>query len=143
MIKQFTHFLTWAPDPAKAIEYFDQFLDRILEEAGDVTGATAIAFLRKKTTMALLARLLGSSDFLWEDFLRRHHANLLPLLDTYQRLPLIRPKIALSRALQGKLKRARTDEQRRRVLNSFKDQEMFRIDMKHLAEPDLPLENIS
>ena len=143
LIKQFTQFLTWAPDPAKAIEYFDQFLDRILEEAGDVTGATAIAFLRKKTTMALLARLLGSSDFLWEDFLRRQHANLLPLLDTYQRLPLIRPKIALSRALQGKLKRARTDEQRRRVLNSFKDQEMFRIDMKHLAEPDLPLENFS
>ena len=27
-------------------------------------------------------RLLGASDFLWEDFLRRQHSNLLPLLDT-------------------------------------------------------------
>ena len=29
LIKQFTHFLTGAPDPAKAIRYFDQLLDRI------------------------------------------------------------------------------------------------------------------
>ncbi|HSN05528.1 MAG TPA: hypothetical protein VLS44_11115, partial [Nitrospira sp.] len=27
LIKQFTHALTWAPDPAKALESFDQFLD--------------------------------------------------------------------------------------------------------------------
>jgi glutamate-ammonia-ligase adenylyltransferase len=31
MIKQFTHFLTEAPDPAKAMRHFDQFLDKIVE----------------------------------------------------------------------------------------------------------------
>ncbi|TAJ23012.1 MAG: hypothetical protein EPO64_12210, partial [Nitrospirae bacterium] len=68
LIKQFTHFLTWAPDPAKAIEYFDRFLDRIVEEAH---GGKTLAFLKNKKTLALLAKLLGTSDFLWEDFLRR------------------------------------------------------------------------
>ncbi|MGH7209757.1 MAG: hypothetical protein ACREIL_10285, partial [Nitrospiraceae bacterium] len=59
LIKQFTHFLTWAPDPAKAIDYFDRFLDRILEEARD---GKALEFLKGKQTLTLLARLLGTSD---------------------------------------------------------------------------------
>ena len=143
LIKQFTQYLTWAPDPAKAIEFFDQFLDRILHETGRATGKKALQFLKKKDTLTLLARLLGSSEFLWEAFLRRQHANLLPLLDSYQRLPMVRPKTELTRELQRKLGRVRTDEQRRRALNAFKDQEMFRIDMKHLAEPDAPLELFS
>src|SRR5207249_895619 len=54
LIKQFTHFLTSAPDPAKAIDYFDRFLDRILEEARD---GKALEFLKGKQTLTLLARL--------------------------------------------------------------------------------------
>ena len=29
LIKQFTHFLTSAPDPAMALQHFDQFLERL------------------------------------------------------------------------------------------------------------------
>ena len=32
LIKQFTHALTWAPDPAKALEAFDQFLDLTVQD---------------------------------------------------------------------------------------------------------------
>ena len=32
LIKQFTHALTWAPDPTKALEAFDQFLDLTVQE---------------------------------------------------------------------------------------------------------------
>lgn len=140
LIKQFTHFLTWAPDPAKAIDYFDRFLDLILEDA---QAGTALAFLKGKRTMALLARLLGTSDFLWEDFLRRQHAHLLPMLEDYQRLPLLRDGAAMTRELKRRLARARTDEQRRRTLNQYKDQEMFRIDMKHLLDPASTLPEFS
>jgi glutamate-ammonia-ligase adenylyltransferase len=31
LIEQFTHFLPRAPDPGRAIRYFDQFLDKVLE----------------------------------------------------------------------------------------------------------------
>ena len=140
LIKQFTHFLTWAPDPAKALDYFDRFLDQLLE--GGRNGQ-ALDFLNEKKTLATLARLLGTSDFLWEDFLRRQHTNLLPMLESYQRMPLIRPKADMTRELRKRLSSARSDEQRRRSLNQYKDEEMFRIDMKHLLDPSSTLTDFS
>ena len=139
-IKQFTQFLTWAPDPAKALDHFDRFLDQLLE--GGRTGR-ALDFLKEQKTLATLARLLGTSDFLWEDFLRRQHANLLPLLETYQHLPLVRPKADMVRELRKRISSVRNDEQRRRALNQYKDEEMFRIDMKHLLDPDSTLVDFS
>ena len=139
-IKQFTHFLTWAPDPAKALDHFDRFLDQLLE--GGRTGR-ALDFLKEQKTLATLARLLGTSDFLWEDFLRRQHANLLPMLETYQHLPLVRPKTDMVRELRKRIASVRSDEQRRRALNQYKDEEMFRIDMKHLLDPNSMLVDFS
>jgi [glutamine synthetase] adenylyltransferase / [glutamine synthetase]-adenylyl-L-tyrosine phosphorylase len=139
-IKQFTHFLTWAPDPAKALDHFDRFLDQLLE--GGRTGR-ALDFLKEQKTLATLARLLGTSDFLWEDFLRRQHANLLPMLETYQHLPLVRPKADMVRELRKRIASVRSDEQRRRALNQYKDEEMFRIDMKHLLDPNSTLPDFS
>ena len=139
-IKQFTHFLTWAPDPAKALDHFDRFLDRLLE--GGRTGR-ALDFLKEQKTLATLARLLGTSDFLWEDFLRRQHANLLPMLETYQHLPLVRPKPDMVRELRKRIASVRSDEQRRRALNQYKDEELFRIDMKHLLDPNSTLVDFS
>ncbi|WP_447983266.1 [protein-PII] uridylyltransferase family protein [Nitrospira sp. Nam74] len=139
-IKQFTHFLTWAPDPAKALDHFDRFLDQLLE--GGRTGR-ALDFLKEQKTLATLARLLGTSDFLWEDFLRRQHANLLPMLESYQHLPLVRPKMEMVRELRKRIASVRSDEQRRRGLNQFKDEEMFRIDMKHLLDPHSTLVDFS
>ncbi|MFQ5991490.1 MAG: hypothetical protein ACE5NA_03535 [Nitrospiraceae bacterium] len=140
LIKQFTQCLTWAPDPAKAIEYFDQFLDRLLE--GAKRGRT-LMFLREKGALSLLARLLGTSDYLWEDFLRRQHGNLLPILHTYQQLPLIRPRVALAKELRKHVSQSRSEERRKRMLNDFKDREMFRIDMKHLMDSRSALPDFS
>src|SRR5439155_5454269 len=103
----------------------------------------ALTMLKHKQHLTLLARLLSSTDFLWEDFLRLQHANLLPVLEDYQTSPLIRPRSAMIRELRQRLSRTRTDEQRRRGLNQFKDQEMFRIDMKHLLDPGTALPDFS
>ncbi len=143
LIKQFTHFLAWAPDPGKAIEHFDLFLDRILEETRGAGSALALAFLKDKKTLALLARLLGTSDFLWEDFLRRQHANLLPVLEDYQQTPLIRPRAELARELKQRVARAKRDDAKQRALNQFKDQELFRIDMTHLLNQASTLPDFS
>ncbi|MGH7254177.1 MAG: hypothetical protein ACREI3_00240 [Nitrospirales bacterium] len=140
LIKQFTHFLPWAPDPGKALEYFDRFLDRALEEARD---GKALAFLRQKKTLTTLARLFGTSDFLWEEFLRRQHANLLSMLDDFGKSPFIRSRKTLVRTLTTRLAKARTDGAKRQVLNQFKDEEMFRIDMKHLLDPSTTLQDFS
>ncbi len=140
LIKQFTHFLGSAPDPAKALAHFDQFLDHLLQRA---RGGMALKPLTDKQTLASLARLLGTSDFLWEEFLRRQHVNLLPVLDEYRRYPLVRPRAELLRAVRARLVRRRDDEDRRRILNQFKDQELFRIDMRRLLDPTTSLPDFS
>ncbi|MGQ0810439.1 MAG: hypothetical protein ACT4OO_04355 [Nitrospiraceae bacterium] len=143
LIKQFTHALTWAPDPAKAIASFDQFLDLLVEDRRKPNAAAGLDFVTKKSALPLLAKLLGASDFLWEDFLRRQHANLLPMLAQYRTAPLIKPKKDLLRALDRRLTSCKTDEQRQQGLNDFKDQELFRIDMKHLLDQHSGLPDFS
>jgi glutamate-ammonia-ligase adenylyltransferase len=135
LIKQFTHALTWASDPAKALASFDHFLDLIVKDQGKKGKNRALNFVSDKKTFPLLARLLGASDFLWEDFLRRQHDNLLPLLTDYRDAPLIKPQAALRKELDHLVARAKTDEARKKTLNQFKDRELFRIDIKHIVEP--------
>ncbi len=130
-IKEFTHFLTWAPDPAKALEHFDQLLDELFHE--DQTGAE-LSILTQKPLLAHLAQLFGTSDYLWEDFLRRQHANLLPVMQNLLEGPLIRSKGDLARSLRSAIGKGKDIETRKTRFNQFKDQELFRIDMKHLVE---------
>jgi glutamate-ammonia-ligase adenylyltransferase len=134
LIKQFTHALTWAPDPAKALEAFDQFLDLTVQDTKGKAQQQALAFLNDKKTFPLLARLLGTSDFLWEEFLRRQHSNLLPLLKDYRDAPLIKPQASLRGELDRVMAKTKTENARKDALNRFKDQELFRIDMKHMAD---------
>ena len=143
LIKQFTHALTWAPDPTKALEAFDQFLDLTMQQTKGKAQQEALAFLSDKKTFPLLARLLGASDFLWEDFLRRQHSNLLPLLHDYRDAPLMRPRATLRKELDRLVDRAKTDDDRKAALNNFKDRELFRIDMKHIVEPGTALPDFS
>ncbi|MCB9711977.1 MAG: hypothetical protein H6749_12405 [Nitrospiraceae bacterium] len=139
LIKEFTHSLRWAPDPGKALEHFDQFLDQLMEQPQT---SSALSILGKTTTLEHLAQLFGSSDYLWEDLLRRQHQNLLPMMNQYQKGPLIRSKGALQRGLDTLLKKGKTPETRKMLLNQFKDEELFRIDMRHLLN-NSPLPDFS
>jgi [glutamine synthetase] adenylyltransferase / [glutamine synthetase]-adenylyl-L-tyrosine phosphorylase len=131
LIHQFTLFLASAPDPARALRSFDQLLDRVL--AGGA-GDEALVLLRSPEGLRQLARLLGSSAFLWEDFLRAQFEQLRPLLDEWSSRP-IPDGAALKSALRARLAGASTHEEKRRRLNEYKDEEMLLFDMKHLLDP--------
>ena len=135
LIKQFTHFLTVAPDPAMALQHFDQFLDRLAPSAS--LGAD-LDWLCDDGTMQALATMLGSSDFLWEDFLRMQHANLVPVLQEMQATERPLDTATLRRRLAEELQQADDAAARKAALNTFKDREMFRVDLRHLQRPDLP-----
>ena len=47
LIKQFTHALTWAPDPAKALEAFDQFLDLTVQDTRDKAQEETLALSQR------------------------------------------------------------------------------------------------
>ncbi len=131
LLKEFTHYLSWAPDPGKALDHFDQFLDQLLEKQGK---GSKLAILSKGSTLGNLAQLFGSSDYLWEDLLRRQHDNLLPMMQQYQKGPLVRSKTSLSHHIKKALQSAKTMSQKKQRLNQAKDEELFRIDIRHLLE---------
>jgi glutamate-ammonia-ligase adenylyltransferase len=133
VIKQFTHFLPWAPDPALALKDFDQLLDRLLGY-----GPEAVALFSSPDGLRELARLLGSSAFLWEDFLRLQFDHLLPVLGAW-RERAVRSRPALEADLAARLAAGSTAEERKAALNEFKDEEMLFVDMKHLLDASFGL----
>ncbi len=136
LIQEFTHYLTWAPDPGKALNHFSDFLDQLLENR---LGKKHIKWLTRKDSLANLARLFGTSDFLWEDFLRRQHVNLLPIVEEFHQPRIRSSKTFLVKTVESGLKKSQNPEVRKAILNQFKDQELFRIDMHHiLKETPLP-----
>jgi len=135
LIKQFTNFLTAAPDPAMALQHFDQFLDRL---AGSASLGANLDWLAEDGTLQALATMLGSSDFLWEDFLRMQHANLLPVLREMQATEQPVDAATLRQRLAAVVQAADTAAARKVALNTFKDREMFRVDLRHLQHADLP-----
>lgn len=137
LIKQFTHLLPSAPDPALALRYFDQFLDRAMEQGPEVLGV-----LGSPEGLRELARLLGSSAFLWEDFLRMQFEHLLPVLGEWRSREIL-GREALGRQIEERLAAGATREERKRLLNEFKDEQLLLIDMKHLLDPEMTLERFS
>jgi glutamate-ammonia-ligase adenylyltransferase len=135
LIKQFTHLLPFAPDPALALRSFAQLVDRLLAEPGQ---AHALERLASPDGLRQLARLLGASTFLWEDFLRLQAEHLLPVLDTWRRRPL-RGRTDLLAEFDLRLSAASSFEEKRRLLNELKDEEMLLADMRHLLDPQVDL----
>jgi [glutamine synthetase] adenylyltransferase / [glutamine synthetase]-adenylyl-L-tyrosine phosphorylase len=134
LIAQFTHLLPWAPDPARALRYFDQFLDRIAER-----GQAALDLFATPERLRDLARLLGSSAYLWEDVLRASVDRLLPVLADWRARPL------RGRAEHIALLRARHErsEDPRAAVADYKDEEVLLIDAKRLLDPAVTLDAFS
>ena len=133
LTKQFTYFLGRAPDPYAALCRFEQLVKQIQETPGKGSWAELLADRR---VMQELARLLGASDFLWEDFIRLHYETLLPMLRPHiEGRRFSEPIETLDARLRAALEDARTLDEKRRRLNEFKDRETFLIDLDHILTP--------
>jgi glutamate-ammonia-ligase adenylyltransferase len=140
LIKRFTRFLPEAPDPAKAMRHFDQFLDKVAEER---IPDPMVSFFAGREGMNLLAHLLGSSDFLWDDFLSVRFKDLLPILEDFTKTELRPGKTSLRQQLAGCLSGTHTFEEKKETFNRFKDGQVFLIDVKHLIDPQVTLMDFS
>lgn len=133
LTKQFTYFLTQAPDPYTALCRFEQLVSSTLRAP---SRGQWLEVLSNPHALQDLARVLGASDFLWEDFIRQQYETLLPMLTPHvggrsfsQPPDTIRGR--LHTALAGT---ATLDEQLDR-LNEFKDREIFLIDLDQIVSP--------
>ena len=136
LTKHFTHLLPQLPNPESALLHFRQFMAQLFERPD---WSKELASLERPEVLHALARVLGVSDFLWDDFLRMQHANLFPVVRDVGALETAKTRDELQRELERELRPVhdgpqapRDDAPWRAALNAFKDREMFRIDMRHI-----------
>ncbi len=131
LIKQFTRLLPRSPNPAQALRQFNALTQQILANPG---WTDRLRDLESAPVLQTLAEMMGVSQFLWEDFLRMQHENLFPvLLDVPAPTSRGKPKDALYREWRERMRSAASHEGLVQALNSFKDREMFRIDLRHIT----------
>ncbi len=134
LIKHFTHLLPLSPNPEAALLHFREFIGELFRRPN---WPEEFASLERPEVLDALARLLGVSEFLWDDFLRMQYPNLFPVVRDVDALTTAKSRARLQQELESLLPAGGSDdpshgEQWRDVLNAFKDREMFRIDMRHI-----------
>ncbi len=129
LIKHFTHLLPGSPNPESALLHFREFLGRLFMRPD---WPDEIASLEQPAVLGTLARLLGVSDFLWNDFLRMQYANLFPVVRDVDALEARKSRTELREELAISLHNTPKGQERQAVLNTFKDREMFRVDMRQI-----------
>ncbi len=129
LVKHFTHLLRHSPNPGAALLHFHEYLGELFRRP---SWPDELASLERPEVLTALARLLGVSEFLWDDFLRMQYANLFPVVEDVAGLAEPKSRAALEAGLAAELATASDPQERRRRLNAFKDREMFRIDMRHI-----------
>ena len=129
LVKHFTHLLPLSPNPEAALIHFNEYLGELFRRP---SWPDELASLERPEVLSALARLLGVSEFLWDDFLRMQYANLFPVVEDVAALARPKDRDVLKAELAAELAAAADGQERRRRLNAFKDREMFRIDMRHI-----------
>ena len=129
LIKHFTHLLPRSPNPEAALLHFRDFLEQLFQQPDWLD---ELSSLERFDVLDALARLLGVSNFLWEDFLRLQHANLFPVVRDPEALAVRKPRGRLEQELRSQIDREQGFAAQRKALNAFKDREMFRADMRHI-----------
>ena len=129
LVKHFTHLLPRSPNPEAALSNFRQFLAHLFTRPD---WPDQLATLERPTVLDALARLLGVSDFLWEDFLRMQHDNLFGVVRDVDALAAAKSKSQMQAELEAALAQPGSGRDWRDALNLFKDREMFRIDMRNI-----------
>ena len=133
LIKHFTHLLPKSPNPLSALRQFRELLSDLFQEED---WAAQVTSLEKPEVLATLARVLGVSEFLWQDVLRLQQQTLFPLVTDVELIQRPRERFELRRQLSEEVDGGTDWEARVASLNAFKDREMFVADMRHIVWPD-------
>jgi glutamate-ammonia-ligase adenylyltransferase len=141
LTKQFTYFLAKAPDPYAALSRFEFIIKDIVKQP---FREEWFRHLTDGRNLKDLARLLGASDFLWEDFIRLQYESLLTVFDSAEKKTMISKSTEnMADRLDNALEEATDFESRKKALNRFKDQEIFLIDLDHILNPELDFRFLS
>ena len=128
LIKQFTHWLPSTSDPHHAQARFRELVVRLQPASAWPDNMQS---LRRPNVLHAVARVLGTSQYLWETFLQSRHQELFPILANAEELSNRECRDSLSLELDQLIDRL-TGDAAWSALNNFKDRHLFRIDMRHV-----------
>ncbi len=140
LVKQFTHLLPKVPDPVVALDQMALFGREVFAREDFEKILTLLA---KGEAIGSLSHIFGTSRYLWEEFIRTEHESIIPLLESKTFLKSRKSQPTMKRELVKKLGAAADFQAKVEALNAFKDQEMFRIDLRHLLRRTSYLEEFA
>ncbi len=126
-----------APDPYAALCRFEQLAEEIVRLHSD---EKFFELLSNPLALNDLAKLLGASDFLWEDFIRLQYETLIPMFYSHiTSKPFAHSYEEIRNELAKIINSNKSFEEKVSDLNLFKDKEIFLIDMDQIiaARPDV------
>ena len=129
LIKQFTHWLPSTNDPHHALARFRDLVARL--QPGSAWPEN-MQSLQRPDVLHAVARVLGISQYLWEEFLQSRHQELFPLLANTDELQERICRDALALDLDAAVDQATDLSSAWRLLNRFKDRHLFRIELRHV-----------
>jgi glutamate-ammonia-ligase adenylyltransferase len=129
LIEHFSSRLPRAVNPEAALIHFSRMATDIMARPN---WARSFVELDRLEVLDALVRLLGESDFLWEDFLRDQAAVVLPILNRKEEWDRRPDRVVLRRELDAELDLATDTEERRRLIRQFKDREIFRAGLRSI-----------
>ena len=171
LTKQFTYFLGSAPNPSTALQRFERLVEEIVALSGQPhrqqgqpdkqqgqphrqlappntppTRTRWVELLSNPLILKDLARLLGASDYLWEDFIRLQYETLLPMMEPHVRGQSFSEAAEtlqdrLHEAVNGVRGQGRAVQEA--VLNEFKDREIFHLELDHILAPEPDFQKLS
>jgi glutamate-ammonia-ligase adenylyltransferase len=142
LIEHFSSRLHRATNPEAALVHFSRFATETMARPA---WAEQFAALDRPAVLDALVRVLGESDFLWEDYLQTRPEDLLPMVGNPAEWRRRDPG-ALAAELSAALAEAQGDEERVRALRRFKDRSVFRAGFRAILEtapPEMLSEELS
>jgi glutamate-ammonia-ligase adenylyltransferase len=141
MTKQFTYFLDRSPNPFTALTRFERLCEDITHQP---QRGQWIEMLSNPRAMEDLAKILGTSDYLWEDFIRVQYESLLPIFTSHtEGRTFIHNPETLPLRMEKMLEGASDFDERKKRLNKFKDEEIFLIDLDHILNPGVDFRELA
>jgi [glutamine synthetase] adenylyltransferase / [glutamine synthetase]-adenylyl-L-tyrosine phosphorylase len=139
LIEHFSRRLHRATNPEAALVHFSRFASATMERPD---WAHEFAALDQPEVLDALVRVLGESDFLWEDYLHARPEDLLPMVGNPAEWR--RPSRGeLMADLQQAVAEADDDEARAAAFRRFKDREVFRAGFRAILAPEFVPETLA
>jgi glutamate-ammonia-ligase adenylyltransferase len=139
LIEHFSSRLHRATDPKAALLHFSRFANETMARSD---WAEEFQALDRPEVLDAMVRVLGESDFLWEDYLHARPGDLLPMVlnpEEWRR----RDRSELAADLHQGLTGAPDIEAQGAVLRRFKDREIFRAGFRAILASTIPLETLA